>query len=132
MVDAAQAARPHKIDGKIVEPKRAVPRNVCMMIPMRRRLTSYVFIAISILLQQISSPESSATVKKIFVAGLRDDVSEEDITNYFSKYGNVLNVSLVTDKETGKKRGFGFVEFDDYDTVDRICCMFSFLNYLSP
>lgn len=28
MVDAAQAARPHKIDGKVVEPKRAVPRNV--------------------------------------------------------------------------------------------------------
>lgn len=28
MVDAAQAARPHKLDGKIVEPKRAVPRNV--------------------------------------------------------------------------------------------------------
>lgn len=28
MVDAAQAARPHKLDGKTVEPKRAVPRNV--------------------------------------------------------------------------------------------------------
>lgn len=61
-------------------------------------------------------------MKKIFVAGLRDDVSEEDIRNYFSEYGNVLNVALVTDKATHKKRGFGFVEFDDYDAVDRICC----------
>lgn len=76
----------------------------------------------------MNSSENSVTVKKIFVAGLRDDVTEEDITNYFSKYGTVLNVSLVIDKETGRKRGFGFVEFDDYDTVDRICCTFSFLN----
>lgn len=30
MVDAAQAARPHKLDGKVVEPKRAVPRNVSL------------------------------------------------------------------------------------------------------
>lgn len=38
------------------------------------------------------------------------------------QYGNVSNVVLVTTKDTGKKRGFGFVEFDDYDPVDKIVC----------
>lgn len=49
-------------------------------------------------------------------------MDEEDIRNYFKQFGQVRSVSIVMDKDSGKKRGFGFVEFDDYDTVDKICC----------
>ena len=38
----------------------------------------------------------------------------------FYRYGNVESVELLTDKQTGKKRGFGFVNFDDYDVVDKV------------
>lgn len=71
--------------------------------------------------QEINNPEANSTVKKLFVAGIKDDVTDDDMKTYFSNYGNVISVTIVTEKDTGKKRGFGFVEFDDYDPIDKIC-----------
>ena len=63
------------------------------------------------------------TIKKVFVGGIKDDTTEEHLMDYFKQYGNVESVDIITDKETKKKRGFGFVSFDDYDPVDRIVLM---------
>lgn len=42
----------------------------------------------------------------------------------FSQFGEVVSVSIPTEKESQKKRGFAFVEFEDYDAVDKACCKF--------
>lgn len=55
----------------------------------------------------------------IYVGNLVYDVTPEDLTEVFSEYGTVKRVSLPTDRETGRPRGFGFVEMesDDQETV---------------
>jgi RNA recognition motif-containing protein len=46
----------------------------------------------------------------IYVGNLPFTATEEEIHSLFSAYGTVESVKLITDRETGRKRGFGFVE----------------------
>lgn len=46
----------------------------------------------------------------IYVGNLSYSATEEDITSIFAEYGTVKRVQLPTDRETGRPRGFGFVE----------------------
>ncbi len=47
---------------------------------------------------------------KLYVGNLSFNSTEDDITDAFSAYGTVTSVTLITDRETGRPRGFGFVE----------------------
>lgn len=46
----------------------------------------------------------------IYVGNLSYDVTEADLTSVFAEYGSVKRVQLPSDRETGRMRGFGFVE----------------------
>ena len=46
----------------------------------------------------------------IYIGNLSYEVNQEDLNEVFSEYGSVKRVHLPTDRETGRKRGFGFVE----------------------
>jgi RNA recognition motif-containing protein len=46
----------------------------------------------------------------IYVGNLSYEVTQEDLTSVFAEYGSVKRVQLPTDRETGRLRGFGFVE----------------------
>ena len=48
----------------------------------------------------------------IYVGNLNYEINQEDLNEVFSEYGNVTRVHLPTDRETGRKRGFGFVEME--------------------
>jgi RNA recognition motif-containing protein len=51
--------------------------------------------------------------KRIYVGNLSFKLTEEDVRNLFSEFGEVQDVHLVKDRETGRLRGFGFVEMDE-------------------
>ena len=52
-------------------------------------------------------------MKNIFVGNLSFGSTEQDIRSLFETYGTVDRVNIVTDRETGQPRGFGFVEMGD-------------------
>lgn len=52
-------------------------------------------------------------MKKIYVGNLPFSSTEDEIRQLFSQYGTVSSVALITDRDTGAPRGFGFVEMDE-------------------
>ncbi|CAF1391602.1 unnamed protein product [Rotaria magnacalcarata] len=64
-----------------------------------------------------SKPEDE---RKLFVGGLTWDTTQEDLREYFSSFGNVLDCSIKHDPSTGRSRGFAFLVFDSKDIVERI------------
>lgn len=49
-------------------------------------------------------------MKKIYVGNLPFSATDDDVRALFSEYGTVESVNLITDRDTGRPRGFGFVE----------------------
>lgn len=52
---------------------------------------------------------------KLYVGNLPFSVQEQELKDFFSKYGSVTNVQLISDRETGRSKGFGFVELSNHD-----------------
>jgi len=99
-LEKAMSDRPHEIDGKRVDPKRAIPKEMG---------------------KDSGKMDAYMSVRKIFVGGIRDKpITEDDMKAYFSQYGDIKDCVIMTDKTTQKSRGFAFVVFDDYDSVDKI------------
>ncbi len=52
-------------------------------------------------------------MKKLYIGNLPFSATDEEINELFGKHGTVHSVALITDRETGRPRGFGFIEMDD-------------------
>lgn len=55
---------------------------------------------------------------KLFVAGLPYDMDDAELEEFFDKFGKVLSAKVSMDRETGKSRGFGFVEMPNDDEAN--------------
>uniref|UniRef100_A0A182M8V4 RRM domain-containing protein n=2 Tax=Cellia TaxID=44534 RepID=A0A182M8V4_9DIPT len=85
----------HTLDGKKIDPKHATPKN--------------------------RPKTQSNKTKKIFVGGVSQDTSAEEVKAYFSQFGKVEETVMLMDQQTKRHRGFGFVTFENEDVVDRVC-----------
>lgn len=82
----------HNIDGRVVDVKRAVPRDKA---PAPSRQES----------------------RKIFVGGLAPEVGDKEFSDYFGKFGPLQDSIVMYDRKTNRSRGFGFVTFENEDDV---------------
>jgi RNA recognition motif-containing protein len=62
-------------------------------------------------------------MKSIFVGNLPWSVADADLSAKFGEFGSVLSARVMTDKMTGRSRGFGFVDMEDADAEKAIAAM---------
>lgn len=66
-----------------------------------------IFLSAVLLLSLVTSAHAS---KRIYVGNLPYSMTTEQLTSLFAKYGEVSSANIIVDRDTGKTRGFGFVE----------------------
>lgn len=57
-------------------------------------------------------------MKKVYVGNLSYETTEENLETAFAAFGSVQSVSIIQDRQTGKSKGFGFVEMDNDEEAD--------------
>jgi len=57
--------------------------------------------------------------QKLFVGNLAYTVTDDELKEHFAQAGEVVSARVITDRETNRSRGFGFVEFNDDETAKK-------------
>jgi len=109
-IDAVQRARPHKVDDRLVDTKRSTPKEFAGIPDMDCRSKKLYVCGARSYGQEATGGHS----------GLTDDVTDNDLETYFNQYGTCTSIDQKVWPDSGKKRGYGYIEFDDEDAVDKI------------
>jgi heterogeneous nuclear ribonucleoprotein A1/A3 len=91
-VEDFMRSRPHTIDDRQIDPKRASTISILFV---------YYLLNLFCLVprEEQNSSEAHLTVKKLFVAGLREGINEDSLRQYFSRFGNVVEVLVMKDRD---------------------------------
>ncbi|KAJ0988417.1 hypothetical protein J5N97_006773 [Dioscorea zingiberensis] len=68
---------------------------------------------------QYRSRFGDTTLTKVFVGGLAWETPTEELRRYFEQFGDILEAVIITDKNTGRSKGYGFVTFRDPESARR-------------
>ncbi|KAJ9545456.1 hypothetical protein OSB04_025163 [Centaurea solstitialis] len=71
--------------------------------------------------QHYRSPFGDTTLTKVFVGGLAWETQTDEMRTYFQQFGDILEAVIITDKITGKSKGYGFVTYRDPESAKRAC-----------
>jgi len=55
----------------------------------------------------------------IFIAGLSYKVNDADLSNLFEEYGTITTAKVIVDRESGRSKGYGFVEMEDEESANK-------------
>ncbi|XP_022874459.1 RNA-binding protein 38-like [Olea europaea var. sylvestris] len=69
----------------------------------------------------MNSPYVDTTLTKVFVGGLAWETQSEILRQHFEQFGEILEAVVITDKNTGRSKGYGFVTFWDPESARRAC-----------
>ncbi|KAI4307032.1 hypothetical protein L6164_030267 [Bauhinia variegata] len=69
----------------------------------------------------IARQVGDTTYTKIFVGGLAWETKRETLKHYFEQFGEILEAVVITDRNTGKSKGYGFVTFKDPNSAIKAC-----------
>ncbi|XP_042468877.1 heterogeneous nuclear ribonucleoprotein A0-like [Zingiber officinale] len=97
----------HAIDGRIVDVKKAVPREDQQILNRSNN-------------NSICGSLSPGRTRKIFVGGLPPTITENDFKNYFDQFGTITDAVVMYDHNTQRPRGFGFITYDSEDAVNKV------------
>jgi len=68
----------------------------------------------------LSCDAMAGSTDKIFVGGLPRNCTDDVFSAYFEQFGNITDVVVMKDRDTGESRGFGFITYDSPETVDKV------------
>ncbi|XP_041475513.1 heterogeneous nuclear ribonucleoprotein A0-like isoform X2 [Lytechinus variegatus] len=100
-VEAVVSTKNHRLDGKELDCKRCKARGT----------------------ETRQGPGDQQRKKKIFVGGISQQATKDDLFEVFSNFGTVEDVHIMIDNETLKHRGFGFVTFESEEDVEKLVQM---------
>ncbi|GMI84038.1 hypothetical protein like AT1G33470 [Hibiscus trionum] len=69
----------------------------------------------------MSGQFGDTTFTKVFVGGLPWETHKDTLRNYFEQFGDILEAVVITDKATGRSKGYGFVTFREPEAAMRAC-----------